>query len=576
MATNIPSVVVAYNKPVEAGQATAKDSIPVVLPVDQTQIPVFDANRPISELQTDQFGFSVNQEPFYYLQDVLTTGIDPNIWFIDEDSSRGAVSYIPAISSAEFRLTQDDSAIAKQSNFAYQYQPGKEIDTSYAVQINKGAVASAIVYQWGNFTRRDGYGWRVLTRWDATDGQWESDLYMFRRTSAIANTPLEGGVSAVVGTVNPNSGIHEDGISVGSTQHFRPSYLVGVDGTDTKLIDLDTFEEIIHYSEFNRDKLTGLPEDGNPSGASTRGTSAHALSFLEPVTGLANSEISNIVMFLTRFSWYGASGGSGHVYVPDQNSPSLGRTRWVQAHEIRHGDTLPVPTMENPNLPISLQMAHRRDKLGESVSSAAFMRRYGISCWIPGGDPEPMVIGSYGSPIINISNADYTPMAAIAVKSFVYNKDLPVDQQQRPQKSRVYPMMMSVSTIDHPIELYLLKNPVSLNGAGTPDTTDWFAKTEEVENLKVVATTSSFTGDYTELAGRPADSIGGKLIGAFYCASGESEHIDLQPIFSPKREQLGRAEQSAPTDPGDVLIVIARSLGTSSTSANVSLIWGEQ
>lgn len=572
-----PTVVIAYNEPVQKGQASAKNSIPVVLPVDQTRIPIYDANKPISELQTDQFGFSVNQEPYYYLQNVLSTGIDPNIWFIDTDGGKGSVSYLPETSAAEFRLSQNDSAVVKQTRYAYQYQPGKEIDSSYAIQINKGAPASAVIYQWGNFTRRDGYGWRYLTRWNATLARWEGDLYLFRRTSAIKGTALEALAGTVVGSVDATNGQHTGGVSVGASVHFRPSYLVGGTGTDTKLIDLDTFEEIIHYSQFNRDKLTGLVGDGNPSGASTRAISAHALSLLKPVAGLTGSESSFITMFLTRFSWYGASGGSGHVYVPDQNSPSLGSTRWVQAHEIRHGDTLPVPTMESPNLPITFQMAHRRDKLAEAVSSAAFMRRYGVSCWIPGGDPEPMVMGSFGSPIQPVTNANYRPLMAIAVKSFVFNKNLPVATQRRPQKSRVFPISLGVSVSGNvPVEIYLIKNPASLQGAGTPDTTTWYARIGDAEHLKAIAATAAFTGTYTVTGNRPADSIGGKLFGAYYCAGDDTAFIDLQPIFSPKREQLGRAEQVAVTEPGDVLVVVARALTAGTANVNVSLSWGEQ
>jgi hypothetical protein len=572
-----PVVVIAYNEPVKKGQAIAQESIPVVLPPDQTQIPVYDTNKPISELQTDQFGFSVNQEPYYYLQNVLSTGIDPNIWFIDTDTGKGTVTYVPEISAAEFRLSQNDSAVVKQTKYAYQYQPGKEIDTSYAIQVNKGAAASAVMYQWGNFTRRDGYGWRLLTRWNAGLGHWESDLYMFRRSSAIEGTALEGLTGTVVGSVDPSDGQHVNGAALGDSSMFRPTYLVGATGADTKLIDVDTFEEIIHYSQFNRDKLTGRVNDGNPSGVSTRATSARFLSLLQPVSGLNNSEVSNIIMFLTRFSWYGASGGSGHVYCPDQNSPSLGSTRWVQAHEIRHGDTLPVPTMESPNLPITFQVAHRRDRLAESVSSAAFMRRYGVSCWIPGGDPDPMVIGSYGSPIVAVANAAYQPILAIAVKSFVFNRNLPVSTQRRPQKSRVFPLSLSIAVSGGiPVEVYLLKNPTSLQGAGSPNVATWYALTGDAEHLKVVAATSAFTGTYAGAGGRPADSNAGKLFGAYYCAGNGSAFIDLQPLFSPKREQLGRAEQVAPTDPGDVLVVIARTLVAGSANVSCSLTWGEQ
>jgi hypothetical protein len=571
-----PQVVIAYNEPVAKGQATAKNSIPAVLPIDQSPIPTYDATKPISELQTDQFGFSVNQEPFYYLQNVLSFGIDPNIWFSDTDGGKGTITYLPEVSAAEFRLAQNDSAIIKQSKFAFQYQPGKEIDTSYAIQVNKGAAAAAVIYQWGNFSRRDGYGWRYLTRWNATLTRWEGDLYFFRRTSAIRGTELESRVGTVVGVVDSTNGIHTSGVALGSAIHFRPAYLVGTGG-DTKLIDLDTFEEIIHYSQFNRDKLTGAVNNGNPSGSSTRGTSAHPLSLLKPVVGLNSSEVSNITMYLTRFSWYGASGGSGHVYVPDQNSPSLGSTRWVQAHEIRHGDTLPVPTMESPNLPITLQMAQRRDRLSETVSSAAFMRRYGISCWIPGGDPEPMVMGSFGSPIAAVTEAAYRPLMAIAVKSFVFNSNVPPAQQRRPQKSRVFPISLSISaTGGVPVEVYLIKNPTSLQGAGSPDLAGWYARTGANENLKVVGTTSSFTGTYSLSGGRPADSNGGKLFGAYYCAANDSEFIDLQPIFSPKREQLGRAEQTPQDAPGDVLIVMARALTGGTANVSVALTWGEQ
>jgi hypothetical protein len=97
------------------------------------------------------------------------------------------------------------------------------------------------------------------------------------------------------------------------------------------------------------------------------------------------------------------------------------------------------------------------------------------------------------------------------------------------------------------------------------------------DNLKVVATTRTFTATINSSSGYPS-GVSGKLIGAFYVGANESVDIDLQEIFDPQRELLGRGETSSTDDtPGDTLLIICRSLVTNTNAiASVSLIYGVQ
>ena len=164
-------------------------------------------------------------------------------------------------------------------------------------------------------------------------------------------------------------------------------------------------------------------------------------------------------------------------------------------------------------------------------------------------------------------------MLAIGVKPWVFNSGAAVGQQQRPQKSRVYPIKLYISSTQN-CEVYLLK------GAGTlsdfTDETGWYSRTTN-ENLKPVAALKSFKSNITlSNGGYPTLTGFDKAIGAFYCGANEGAEFDLTEIFDPQRELLGRAEAVQANVPGDFILIVARSLTNVSSIVSCSLIYGVQ
>lgn len=656
-------VIVSRNVPIPAGRQLANNSLSVTLASDQPPIPIISAADIPSETKTSMFGFPVVESRQFLLQELATYGIDETIWRgigdVTYDSLRSCVQLLPS------NLTSLLST--HQSAFSYKYQPGKEICVSQAIQASIGPIAANLIQQWGEFTKRDGYGWRVLTQAGTsvnTGSQsiipWHNYLCFFRRTSAlptgytsttVTSDPTGISTSAnapiILGSGNPN------------TLH-RPSYLVG-SGTVTDYLEAGAWEDITFTTlrtvandnqVFNKDKLTGRTGDGPiPIDAGSRGKSAKEISYISlsfeitNVTGLTGSSITlptlgsdnafgtttvkplaggwiragmsirvasggtttyngfvtsvsgnsisispaisgtlsgslfvnestNLCMFLIQRSWYGGAGGKGLVYIPDSNTPFNGTTRWTSAHEVRIGDTLPVPSMSNPDMPITYQIGRYAGSTA-SINNNAFLRRFGVSVWINGGDPRPVKIESYGSGSPRTANTNnYVPVLAIAVKPFVYNKE--VTNNERPQKSRVYPYKLYASSGGQVSEIYLCKLSSDNYTALNIGNLTWATAKTDSEQLKVVATNSTFNATTIAFnAGYPT-GIGGKQIGPFYCGTNEGTEIDLTDIFDPQRELLGRAEATATGVTGDILLVIARSLGGTSSNVAASLVYGVQ
>lgn len=662
-------VIVSRNVPIPSGRQLAENSLSVTFASDQPAIPVVSGADIPSETGTSMFGFQVTEQRQFLLQELPTYGINGSIW-----TNRGNVVYDSSRSCVQLSPSGESSQLSThQSAFAYKYQPGKEICTSQAVQAQIGPIVNNVIQQWGEFTKRDGYGWRVLTQQGtgvAVDSSntvvtpWHNYLCFFRRTSAIPEN------YTTINVTSDPTGINSGGnnpilLGTGSPNKlYRPAYLVGVNGTDTTYIESGAWEDIVFTTlksgadsnqVFNRDRLTNLDGDGkqpidggnrensakeistislsfsitnisnaNPGNQLTiplltntfgTKTSAKALSegwirpgmslriegnttysgFVTSISGntltvspdiptLSNAtiyinELANLCMFLIQRSWYGGAGGKGLVYIPDRNPPFTGSTRWVSAHETRIGDTLPVPSMSNPDQPITYQIG-RFASVTSPLTLTPKLRRFGVSVWINGGDPRPVLIESAGSGSPkSVSNTAYTPIMAIAVKPFVWNSAI---SAQRPQKSRVYPYKLYASSGGNPCEIYLSKinNITSNNKLLGISSNTWYTGQQSIDDLRVVANLSVFT-DATTISvvdGYPS-GLAGKQIGPFYCGTNEGIELDLTDIFDPQRELLGRAENVLTGDPGDVLLLIARCLNsTSGQTSNVaiSLVYGVQ
>jgi hypothetical protein len=662
--------VFSRNIPLEPGPKPSSKSLPVTLPIDQPPLAITDATSLISDVKASMFGFPLTEQRQFLLQELPKYGIDETTW-----GNTGKVSYIPNFGTVQLDISDlaDDFYSSHQTKFAYKYQPGKQISISQAVQSKKGAAIENSFTQWGEFTKFDGYGWRLMTKKAATAFSgtnitpWHNYLFFFRRTSAVL-PHLEGANREVKVTQCPcGIGTQPTGapasVIINETRLYRPSYLVGQNGTDPNYLGLDTWEELAAASlgplgsvtPYNKDQFTGLLGQGSPDTSGARSefkSSAHEVSFVsdsyeisgcstptggnlsiincqtaievdgvsqtklkpgmtvrsldssiqpgtvistvtstgitlsKPATSAISNQIlffneeTNLTMFLIQRSWYGGAGGRGLAYIPDKNPPFNGTTRWVTGHEVRIGDTLPVPSMSSPDLPITYLIGNRvgtglgaRDD-GKNNRPLAFFRRFGVSVWIDGGDPRPAEIQSSSSTGKTVSRTSYTPLLALAVKPFVWNQSV---QSKRPQKSRVYPLSLHIASTQN-TEFYLVKNSTLANNQIIAS--DWYKGMQDTDNLKVVASLSNFsTLSINAVNGIIPDSaqLGGKLIGAFYCGQNESTEIELTEIFDPQRELLGRADILKEDVIGDTLLIIARSLSTT-TNATVScsIIYGVQ
>ena len=656
--------IFSRNIPLEPGPKPASKSLPVTLPLDQPPLAITDATSLISDVKASMFGFPLTEQRQFLLQELPKYGIDETTW-----ANTGEVNYIPNFGTVQLDISgvEQDFYSSHQTKFAYKYQPGKQISISQAVQSKKGAAIANSFTQWGEFTKFDGYGWRLMTKKGtafsgSTITPWHNYLFFFRRTSAVP-PHLEGTNREVkvtqcpcgIGT-QPNDA--PANVTINETKLYRPAYLVGQQGTNDTYLGLDTWEELAAASlgslgavtPYNKDQFTGLPGQGSPDTSGARSefkSSAHEVSFVsdsyeisgcsaannstsincqtsillsgnsqtkliagmtvrgsgiqlgtvitnvsstgitisKPTTSAINSQVlffneeTNLTMFLIQRSWYGGAGGRGLAYIPDKNPPFNGSTRWVTGHEIRIGDTLPVPSMSSPDMPITYLVGNRvgttlnqRDD-GQGGRPLAFFRRFGVSVWIDGGDPRPAEIQSSSSTGKNVIRTSYTPLLALAIKPFVWNNAV---QSKRPQKSRVYPLSLHIASTQN-TEFYLVKNSTLANGEII--SSNWYKGQQPVDNLKVVASLANFEGLLIS-ANNSMPSIvevGGKLIGAFYCGQNESTEIELTEIFDPQRELLGRAEILPEDVIGDTLLVIARSLSsTADAIVSCSIIYGVQ
>lgn len=123
-------VIVSRSIPIEPGRKSADKSISVTLPTDQGELYVVDAATSRSEVRESMFGFETTERRQFLLQELPSYGIDLNIW-----SNAGTVNYIPGIGGIELIIPSSGSFSTHQTQFAFKYQPGKQISISQAVQV---------------------------------------------------------------------------------------------------------------------------------------------------------------------------------------------------------------------------------------------------------------------------------------------------------------------------------------------------------------------------------------------------------------------------------------------------------
>lgn len=524
-------VTVGRSVPLEPGQQPANNSLSVTLATDHPPIATFDAFEPSSELKQDMLGNPRFGTPLLLFPDVRRYGINDKIWATRVDSNtQGRVQFDSDKSSARLSIQAGNferTYSSLQTKINFPYQPGRSMDASFGVQTSRGAANENVVIEFGAFDNFDGYGFRILYEGG------KDKLLVFRRTSS--------------------------GETSGLTNRQQIPYLAGHDD----LMSAGAFEEIIEVGNSTASGystlINGNRLDGSLNGAAdvngSLTSTGHKLSLFN--TALTQSHLT---MYRVRYSWYGASGADFWAYVPLQKTPKPGIPRWVRMHSIPIGDNIPFPSLKNPDKPITFRIYRRADRTGANVPSPqAFISTFGTSFSIDAGDPSPMDIYSADSATIDLTTSNLTPILGINIKPFIKSSTntLTGTSVDTPNQLRAFPLSLSCAATE-PTAFYLIKNPTIVgNVFPTPAAGD----------LSAVAVASTL-GTYTANTGR--------RLGVFYTGQMDGTTIDLTNIFSYNREYLAREAQSAANSPGDSLYIMARRLGTTTSSATASLMWGQQ
>lgn len=528
MADNcIPDVTVGRSIPLEAGQKPTNLSLPVTLPSDQTPIATFDAFSVAGELTTDLLGNKRTGSPLLLLAAVRRYGIDPKVWATRVDgNAQGKVSFDSAKSAAKLTIQNGNfertySSLQTKVNFPY--QPGRSMDTSFGVQTSRGVANANVVIEYGAFDSKDGYGFRIMYE----DGK--DKLLVFRRTSS--------------------------GETVGLLGREDIPYLAG----HSDLMDVNAYEEIIEISNGTASGYT-VATNGNRLDGSLEGAvdvngnltpAGHRLSLF------TDGEVeSNLTMYRIRYSWYGASGGDFWAFVPLNRTPKPGIPRWVRMQSIAIGDTLPFPSMGNPDKPLTFRIYRRadRDAADQIPSSSAFLSTFGTSFSIDSGDPTPMEIFSASSDNVSLNSTSLIPILGIQIKPYITSTNETVSgvTVNTPNQLRAYPLSLGISSSGL-VAVSLVKNPTITGGAfPLPNSGDLSA----VSQASVLGTFTPGTG---------------KVISTFFGGENDGQHLKLDDIFSYNREYLSREAQSAESDPGDSLFVMARSVVPPFVISSISL-----
>jgi len=528
-------VTVGRSVPLQPGQQPSSSSISGVLASDHPPIAIFDAYEGASEIKQDLLGNPRFGTPQLLFADVRRYDINPKIWATKVDSSlHGRVQFDSAKSAA--RLSINGSSVRSyaslQTKINFPYQPGRSMDTSFGVQCSRGSANDNVVIEFGAFDNLDGYGFRILREGG------KDKIFAFRRTSSGETEGLLGRESTGLSYLNG----HDDLMSVSSYEQ-----IVEISNSDGQ-----------NYASFpsgfvrNGNRLDGSDQgaidvNGNPT------STGYKLS-------LHNTALPamNLTMFRIRYSWYGASGADFWAYVPPNKTPKPGQPRWVRMHSFPIGDTLPFPSLRNPDKPITFRIYRRADAVG-APSSNAFLSTFGTSFSIDAGDPSPVEIYSAASQVVSLSNTTPTPIMAIQIKPYITSSTntITATSVNTPNQLRAYPLKLSISSTAQ-VAFSLVKNPtVTGNAFPTPTAGDLSG----ISNATTLGTVTSGTG---------------KVCGTFYCGTNDGENINLTDIFSYNREYLAREAQASTNTPGDTLYIVATLLSGSSATVSASLVWGQQ
>jgi hypothetical protein len=527
-------VTVGRSVPLQPGQQPSASSISVVQATDHPPIAVFDAYEGASEIKQDLLGNPRFGTPQLLFANVRRYGIDDKIWATRLDTnSQGKVQFDSAKSAAKLSIANGAFArtyASLQTKINFPYQPGRSMDCSYGIQCSRGVVNENVVIEYGAFDNFDGYGFRIVYE------NGKDKMFAFRRTSS--------------------------GETSGLLSREQIPYLAG----HNDLMDVNAYEQIVEISNSDGQNYASFPSGFVRNGNRLDGSDQGAIDINGNPTStgyklsLHNSALSamNLTMFRIRYSWYGASGADFWAYVPLNKAPKPGQPRWVRMHSFPIGDTLPFPSLRNPDKPITFRIYRRADAAGLPSANAS-LSTFGTSFSIDAGDPTPVEIYSAASQVVSLSNTNPTPIMAIQIKPYITSSTntITATSVNTPNQLRAYPLQLSISSTAQ-VAFSLVKNPtVTGNAFPTPTAGDLSG----ISNATTLGTVTAGTG---------------KVCGTFYCGTSDGQTINLTDIFSYNREYLAREAQASTNTPGDTLYVVATLLTGSSATVSASLVWGQQ
>ena len=531
----IAVVTVGRSQPIPPGQASSDNSLPVVVASDQSPVPVLDNLSAPSQVRDDLLGIPRVQTPLAIFDDTNIIDIDPETWATFEQTSGGTrvtqVNHLLQQSAAEVLLTPAAAngnyanLITKQ---AFPYQTGRITCTSFGVSMSRDNNAR---FEFGMFDGTDGYFLRIQG----------SEMYYVRRTSSGERPQdhLDGytgqGTDPVTFTVDTAVMLRQP-----DRTDFGTTYTLVSDSPTV-------MEEVVPRRYWNGDTMVGENE---------------AILGSEDEDSVHELSLTNLVMCRIEYGWYGGTGSRLLFYVPiDANLPA-GETaktaRWVIAHNLNCSDRIPYPSLGNPTLP----MQFRCEKTG-TLSSNAYLRKYGAQISIDGGDYSKLDIFSQdGSKVTTANTTDFYPLIAIRVKENIINNQ----GQVKRNLLRVFPLIASLVS-SHRCQFVFAKNPDTMvDSAGEP-----------VESFTSTGTLSAIEYNTPDSSTNAiAGFTGGNQVCSFFTGDADAQTVELTDIFTYVRQYLTR-EATAPTgEAGDVLIIAARSLDENANTVKASLTWGQR
>ena len=382
-----------------AGQTTADNSVPTLLPRKDYTFPIIDNYRNITEVDRDLLGIPRVTTPYNFLTRNDAYEISDDDWIYDvtglnerpeldstqsarwtqlfnastsySPSPNGEIKYNAPSSSAQLFLNSNDGGFQRAricTKKRYRYQPGRIVRTSLAVKMSVQETPVSVKRLWG-------VG-------DTTDG-------FFVECSG-------------------------DGVGDRLQILYRNSAGNGL-----------CFETRVPRSQWTGDPLDGTGQSK------------------------ANLDLTKSHMWLCEWGWYGASDVKFYCFLVDEDEDlptsitQVPRARWILAHELVLADTAvrndlsepdggsgvrsyDVPSLRTPSLPVWIEINN-----SGNIARSEFIERYGVSVLVDGGSTErakiSVVDAGFDSSIDPVVGGNYsgagTSVMTIRSKEKLVNAD---------------------------------------------------------------------------------------------------------------------------------------------------------